>query len=131
MISLRPPLITEPHSVSSLSKLAHEASPCSRDLRPARNEDTTDTVGGNCSRVDGDKRTERIEPRSYSPDASVDPTEARNAATATPEDYSQRAVSLGTNLQCAPELQLLRPWPVEVARLETKDRWLACSTRPR
>jgi len=25
----------------------------------------------------GDKRIERIEPRSYAPDASVDPTEAR------------------------------------------------------
>ena len=48
-------------------------------LRPARDEDTTYTVGGNCSRVDGDKRTERIEPRSYSPDALVDPTDARNA----------------------------------------------------
>ena len=72
MISLRPSLITEHHSVSSLNDLAREASPCSRYLRPARDEDTTYTVGGNCSRVDGDKRTERIEPRSYSPDASVD-----------------------------------------------------------
>src|SRR5262249_50248070 len=62
MISLRPSLITEHHSVSSLNDLAREAWPCSRDLRPARDEDTTSTGGGNCSRVDGDKRTERIEP---------------------------------------------------------------------
>ena len=74
MISLRPPLITEPHSVSSLNELAREASSCSRDLRPARDEDTTYTVGGNCSRVDGDNSTASIEPRSYSPDASVDHT---------------------------------------------------------
>ncbi len=80
MISLRPSLITEHHSVSSLNDLAREASPCSRYLRPARDEDTTYTVGGNCSRVNGDKRAERIEPRSYSPDASVDPTEARKAS---------------------------------------------------
>src|SRR5208283_4938161 len=79
MISLRPSLITEHHSVSSLNDLAREASPCSRYLRPARDEDTTYTVGGNCSRVDGDKRAERIEPRGYSPDASVDPTEVRKA----------------------------------------------------
>ena len=78
MISLKPSLITEHHSVSSLNDLAREASPCSRYLRPARDEDTTYTVGGNCSRVDGDKRAERIEPRSDSPDASVDQTEARN-----------------------------------------------------
>ena len=77
MISLRPSLITEHHSVSSLNDPAREASPCSRYLRPARDEDTTYTVGGHCSRVDGDKRTERIEPRSCSPDASVDHTEAR------------------------------------------------------
>ena len=76
MISLRPSLITEHHSVSSLNDLAREASPCSRYLRPARDEDTTYTVGGNCSRVDGDKRTVHIEPRSYSPDASVDQTDA-------------------------------------------------------
>ena len=77
MISLRPSLITEHHSVSSLNDLAREAAPCSRDLRPARDEDTTYTVGGNCSRVDGDKCTISIEPRSYSPDASGDPTDAR------------------------------------------------------
>ncbi len=40
MISLRPSLITEHHSVSSLKDLAREASPCSRYLRPARDEDT-------------------------------------------------------------------------------------------
>ncbi len=79
MISLRPSLITEHHSVSSLNDLAREASPCSRHLRPARDQDMTYTVGGNCSRVDRDKRTERIGPPSDSPDASVDPTEARNA----------------------------------------------------
>ena len=72
----RPPLITEHHSGSSLNDLAREASPSSRYLRPARDEDTTYTVGGNCSRVDGDKRTDNIETRSYSPDASVDQTEA-------------------------------------------------------
>jgi hypothetical protein len=77
MISLRPSLITEHHSVSSLNDLAREASPISRDLRPSRDEDTTYTVGGNRSRVDGDKRTDNLESRSYSPDASVDPTEAR------------------------------------------------------
>jgi len=32
------------------------------------------SVGRNRSRVDGDKRTEVIEPRSDYPDASVDPT---------------------------------------------------------
>ena len=85
MISLRPSLITEHHSVSSLNDLAREASPCSRYLRPARDEDTTCTVGGNCSRVDGDKRTERIGPPTYSPDASVDPTDAR-----LPNDKAQR-----------------------------------------
>jgi hypothetical protein len=47
MISLRPPLITELHSVSSLSDLAREASPSSRDLRPARDVDTTCTVPRN------------------------------------------------------------------------------------
>ena len=75
---LRPSSITEHHSVSSLNDLAREASPCSRYLRPARDEDTTYTVGGNCSRVDGDKRTVHVEPRSYSPDASVDVTDARS-----------------------------------------------------
>ncbi len=75
MISLRPSLIAEHHSVSSLNDLAREASPRSRDLRPARDEDTTYTVGGDWSRVDGDKRTQRIEPRSYSPDTPVDQTE--------------------------------------------------------
>ena len=47
MISLRPSLITEHHSVSSLNDLAREASPCSRYLRPARDVDTTYTVGRN------------------------------------------------------------------------------------
>ena len=42
-------------------------------------EDTTYTVGGNCSQVDSDRRTERMEPRSYSSDASVDHTEAHCA----------------------------------------------------
>jgi len=81
MISLKPPLITEHHSVLSLNDLAREASPSSRYLRPARDEGTTYTVGGNCSRVDGNKRTDNIETRGYSPDASVDPTEARNDST--------------------------------------------------
>ncbi len=85
MISLRPPLITEHHSGSSLNDLAREASPSSRYLRPARDEDTTYTVGGNCSRVDGDKRTDNIETRSYSPDASVDYTEARKSMADDPE----------------------------------------------
>jgi len=44
MISLRPSLITEHHSVSSQSDPAREASPCSRYLRPARDVDTTCTV---------------------------------------------------------------------------------------
>ena len=79
MISLRPSLITERHSVSNLNDLAREASPCPRDLRPAHDEETTYTVGGNCSRVDGDKRREHIEPRSDSPDASVDPADARKS----------------------------------------------------
>jgi hypothetical protein len=43
----RPPSITEHHSVSSLNDLAREASPCSRYLRPARDVDTTCTVGAN------------------------------------------------------------------------------------
>ena len=46
-ISLRPPLITEHRSVSSQSDPAREASPCSRYLRPARDVDTTCTVGAN------------------------------------------------------------------------------------
>jgi hypothetical protein len=79
VLSLRPSLITDPHSVSSLNDLAREASPSSRYLCPARDEDTTNTVRGNCSRIDGDKCAERIEPRSESSEASVDPTEARNA----------------------------------------------------
>jgi hypothetical protein len=33
-------------------------------------------IEGNRSRVEGDKRTLSIEPRSYFPDAPVDPTEA-------------------------------------------------------
>jgi hypothetical protein len=33
---------------------------------------------GNRSRVDGNKRTDSVEPRSYLPDASVDQTDARN-----------------------------------------------------
>jgi len=79
MISLRPSLITEHHSVSSLNDLAREASPCSTYLRPARDEHTTYTVGDNCSRVDGDRRIERVEPRSYSLDRRSDQTEARLA----------------------------------------------------
>jgi hypothetical protein len=63
--------------------------------------------------------------------ASVDQTDARNAATGTPEDYSQRAVSLGTNLNRAPELQLLRPWRAKFATRRTKNPWLTCTTRPR
>ena len=47
MISLRASLITEHHSVSSLSDPTREASPCSRYLRPARDVDTTCTVGRN------------------------------------------------------------------------------------
>src|SRR5262245_12288422 len=47
MISRRPSLITAHHSVSSLSDPAREAAPCSRDLRPARDVDTTCTVGRN------------------------------------------------------------------------------------
>src|SRR5271166_3452494 len=47
MISLRQSLITEHHSVSSLNDPAREASPCSRYLRPARDVDTTCTVGAN------------------------------------------------------------------------------------
>jgi hypothetical protein len=86
MISLRPSLITEHHSVSSLNDLAREASPCSRYLRPARDEDTTYTVGGNCSRVDGDRRIDNIETRSYVQYASVDPTEARNVLGRHGED---------------------------------------------
>src|SRR5689334_11912693 len=66
-ISLRPSLIMEHPSVSSLNDLAREASPGSRDLRPARDEDTTSTGGGNRSRVDGDKRADRIEARSCGP----------------------------------------------------------------
>src|SRR5271155_2177416 len=81
MISLSPSLITEHHSVSSLNDHAREASPCSRHLRPARDQDPTYTVGGNCSLVDSDKRAERIGPTGDSPGASVDPTNARNDVT--------------------------------------------------
>jgi hypothetical protein len=94
MISLRPSLITEHHSVSSLNDLAREASPCSRHLRPARDQDMTYTVGGNCSRVDGDKRTERIGPPSDSSDASVDPTDARKRSNANEHD-GEHAITLG------------------------------------
>ncbi len=45
MISLRPPLITERHSVSSQSDLARDASPSSRYLRPACDADTTWSKG--------------------------------------------------------------------------------------
>jgi hypothetical protein len=47
MISLRPSLITEHHSVPSLNDPAREALPCSRYLRPACDVDTTCTVRGN------------------------------------------------------------------------------------
>ena len=47
MISLRPSLTMEHHSVSSLNDPAREASPCTRYLRPARDVDTTCTVGRN------------------------------------------------------------------------------------
>jgi len=46
MSSLRPSLIAEHHSESSLNDLAREASPCSEYLRPARDEDTTYTGSG-------------------------------------------------------------------------------------
>jgi hypothetical protein len=70
IISLRPGLITEHHSVCVVD-LAREAAPSSTYLRQARAEDTTYTVGGNCSRVEGNKRTDNIETRGYSSDASV------------------------------------------------------------
>ena len=41
--------------------------------------DLAELVASNRSRVEGDKRTDGVEPRSYFPDASVDQTEARNA----------------------------------------------------
>src|SRR5208283_4525331 len=78
MISIRPSLITEHHSVSSLNDPAREASPCSRYLLPARDAkrpapwDVTFTSRWR-------QRSERIEPRTYFADASVDPTDARNA----------------------------------------------------
>jgi hypothetical protein len=40
------------------------------------------------SRVEGDKRTEDIEPRSYFPDASVDQTEARRGRAPTRIKFS-------------------------------------------
>jgi hypothetical protein len=76
MISLRPSLITAHHCVSSLSGPAREASPCSRYLRPARDVDTTCTVRLMFT-TRWRQRSERIEPRTYFADASVDPTEAR------------------------------------------------------
>ena len=78
MISLRPSLITEHHSVSSQSDPAREASPCSRYLRPARDVDTTCTVRRNVHESMATK-VRRIEHRTYFADASVDQTEARNA----------------------------------------------------
>ncbi len=62
--------------MSSLNDHAREASPCSSDLRAARDQKATYIVGGNCSLIDSDKRKERIGPPSDSPGASVDPTEA-------------------------------------------------------
>ena len=81
MISLRPSLITEHHSVSSLNDPAREASPCSRYLRPARDVDTTCTVGRNVHESMATNVSERIEPRTYSPDASVDQTDVRSGPT--------------------------------------------------
>ena len=92
MISLRPSLITEHHSVSSLNDPAREASPCSRYLRPARDVDTTCTVGRDVHESMATKvrahrapnllrgyvgRSDRSAGRPF--DASVDPTVARNA----------------------------------------------------
>jgi hypothetical protein len=117
MISLRPSLITAHHSVSSLNDLAREASPSSRDLLPAHDEDTTYPVGGNCSRVDGDKRIERIEPRSYSPGASVDPTDARSgiASGATPADsVDQTDAPLGRSWFAHHDVMLRRDAPLDL-----------------
>jgi hypothetical protein len=94
-ISLRPLLVTEHHFVSTINDGARQASPSSRCLHPARAEDTAYTVGGNCSRVDGDKRTDNVETRSYSPDASVDPTDARKATVRRFSRSDRRAQGLG------------------------------------
>jgi hypothetical protein len=48
------------------------------DRRPVVAPRCLQAQNGNRSRVESDTRTERIKPRSYFPDASVDPTEARN-----------------------------------------------------
>src|SRR6516164_5948680 len=81
MISLRPPLITELHSVSSLSDLAREAPPCSRDLRPARDVDTTCTVRRNVHESMATKVRAHRAPnllRGCVGRSHVDHTEARN-----------------------------------------------------
>jgi hypothetical protein len=78
MISLRPSLITEHHSVSGPSDPAREALPCSRYLRLARDVDTTCTVGANVHEsMATTVRAHRA--RTYSADVSVDHTDARCA----------------------------------------------------
>jgi hypothetical protein len=82
MISLRPSLITEHHSVSSLGDPAREASPCSRYLRPARDVDTTCTVRRNVHESMASKVRARRAPsllRGCVGRSHVDHTEARKA----------------------------------------------------
>jgi len=62
------------------AKRAHSVTPCPRTRCRERVHDRAELEVGNYSRVEGDKSAGRIEPRSYFPDASVDPTEARKDA---------------------------------------------------
>ena len=78
MISLRPSLITEHHSVSSLNDPAREASPCSRYLRPARDVDTTCTVGRNVHESMATKVRAHRAPNLLR-GCSVDPTDAQRS----------------------------------------------------
>jgi hypothetical protein len=81
MYSLRPPLITEHHSVSSLNDPGRERSPCSRYLRPARDVDTTCAVRRNVHESLAIKVRAHRAPNSLRAcvgRSHVDHTEARN-----------------------------------------------------
>jgi uncharacterized protein YqjF (DUF2071 family) len=95
MISLRPSLITEHHSVSSLNDPAREASPAqgiSAQLamwtRPAP-WDVTFTSRWR-------QRSERNKPRSYFADASVDVTDARKTRSATLRSEVRKGCGIAT-----------------------------------
>ena len=75
-------------------------------------------VASNRSRVEGDKRTEGIEPRSYFPDASVDHTEARNARRLHPVcDGAGGEAPTAVDLDGPPETQATLQFRRAEARL--------------